>query len=83
MVRCQPVFATVHTENRTRKVSVPFLTVVVQLQPGEELILQVEPKPKHRVKRVWRDLAREENKNENNMQGISKKPKGKHSDDLD
>ena len=44
------VSASVQTENRTRKVSVPFLTVVVQVQSGEELSLQVEPKAKKPVR---------------------------------
>jgi len=77
------VFATVQTENRTRKVSVPFLTVIDQVQPGEELILQVEPTVKKIRKRTWRDLAKEEEKHEKNMQETQKKSKGKHSDDLD
>ena len=54
------VFVMVQTENRTKKVSVPFLTVRDEVQTGEELILQVEPKPtKEKRKRTWRDIAKE------------------------
>ena len=75
------VFVTVHTENRTRKASVPFLTVSDEVQTGEELILQVEPKStKEKRKRTWRDIAKVE---ANDMKETSKKPKGKTGDDLD
>ena len=73
------VFATVQTENRTRKVSVPFLTVSDTVQTGEELILQVEPKPtKEKRKRTWRDIAKEEAKVETDK---STKFKGNTGDD--
>ncbi len=73
------VFVMVQTENRTRKVSVPFLTVRDEVQTGEELILQVEPKPtKEKRKRTWRDIAKEEAKVETDK---STKFKGNTGDD--
>ena len=73
------VFVTVQTENRTRKVSVPFLTVSDEVQTGEELILQVEPKPtKEKRKRTWRDIAKEEAKVETDK---STRFKGNTGDD--
>ena len=73
------VFATVQTETRTRKVSVPFLTVSDTVQTGEELILQVEPKPtKEKRKRTWRDIAKEEAKVETDK---STRFKGNTGDD--
>ena len=55
------VFAELQIENRTRKISVPFLTVAGQVLVGEELILEVDPKPtKQKNKRTWRDVDKEE-----------------------
>ena len=57
------------------------MTVRDEVQTGEELILQVEPKPtKEKRKRTWRDIAKEEAKD---MTEQSKRFKGKTGDDLE
>ena len=54
------VYSMVRCDNRTKNIAVPFITTAGAVEPGEELILEVQSKTKEKRKRTWRDVAKEE-----------------------
>ena len=59
------VYSTLAMENHTRTIVVPFMTTMNDLEEGEELILEINPKAtKPSGKRTWRDAALDEEKAE-------------------